>query len=65
MVTRVRKSSEASETAGDFHNPISNKSQTLDRPTVRSQEQSFKVLEEIIKQFRQIVRALEKPLAIR
>ena len=41
----------------DFHNPLSSKSQTLDRPTVRSLEQSVGVLEEIVKVFRQTVKA--------
>ena len=39
----------------DFHNPLSSKSQMLDRPTVRSLEQSVRVLGEIVKVFRQIV----------
>ena len=32
----------------DFHNPLSSKSQMLDSPTVRSLEQSVRVLEEIV-----------------
>ena len=32
----------------DFHNPFSSKSQMLDSPTVRSLEQSVRVLEEIV-----------------
>ena len=48
----------------DCHNPLalSSKSQTLDRPTVRSQEQSVSVLEEIVKAFRQIVRGSEQTI---
>ena len=55
----------------DFHNPLSSKSQMLDRPTVRSLEQFVKVLRQIIQMFRQTVKAfgqnitaLEKPLII-
>ena len=33
----------------DCHDPLSSKSQALDGPTVRSQEQSVNVLEEIVK----------------
>ena len=55
----------------DFHNPLSSKSQMLDRPTVRSLEQSVKVFRQIVQMFRQTVKAfgqnitaLEKPLII-
>ena len=40
------------------HNPLSSKNQRLDGPTVRSQEHSVRVCEEIGKAFRQIVRGL-------
>ena len=53
------------KTSGEFipsdcHNPLSSKSQTLDGPTVRSQEQSVSVLEEIVQAFRQIARGFEQ-----
>ena len=41
----------------DFHNPLSSKSQMLDRPTVRSLEQSVKVFRQIVQMFRQTVKA--------
>ena len=41
----------------DFHNPLSSKSQMLDRPTVRSLEQFVKVFRQIIQMFRQTVKA--------
>ena len=55
----------------DFHNPLSSKSQMLDRPTVRSLEQFVKVFRQIVQMFRQTVKvfgqnitALEKLLII-
>ena len=41
----------------DFHNPLSSKSQMLDRPTVRSLEQFVKVFRQIVQMFRQTVKA--------
>ena len=41
----------------DFHNPLSSKSQMLDRPTVRSLEQFVKVFRQIVQLFRQTVKA--------
>ena len=41
----------------NFHNPLSSKSQMLDRPTVRSLEQFVKVFRQIVQMFRQTVKA--------
>ena len=46
----------------DFHNPLSSKSQMLDRPTVRSLEQSVRVWKKLLKCLDKSFKCLDKLL---